>query len=176
MSFPVVLLDSIPTHGLSVDVSDWARAACGEGLGGSPSRVGGHLEITRTGRHILVRGDLEGAATTACDRCGEPLHFAVAGDVDCVYLPVDELAQREQSEEEAPEDAPEQGEYDGVSLDLVHVVREFFALERPARLLCGDLDPAADAACLERFRARANLGPPEPDPRFAVLKGVKPTR
>lgn len=174
MSFPVVPLESIPTQGLTVDVGDWARAGCGEGLGGEVTAVGGRLVVTRSGRHIVVRGALSGAATTRCDRCGEPLHLSVSGDVDCVYVPVDELAQRE--DEEPPEDAPEQGEYDGVALDLAHVAREFFALERPARMLCADLDPAADAACLARFRARANLGPSEPDPRFAALKGVKPTR
>lgn len=178
MSFPVVSLESIPTHGLNVDVSDWARAACGEGLGGAPSHVGGRLAIFRNARHIVVRGQIEGAATSACDRCGEALQLSVSGDVDCVYVPVDELAAstKDVDADDTPEDAPEQGEYDGVALDLVHVAREFFALERPVRLLCADLDPAADAACLARFRAKANLGQPEPDPRFAVLKGVKPTR
>jgi uncharacterized metal-binding protein YceD (DUF177 family) len=142
-------------------------------LGGEDPAVGGHLSVTRTGRDIVVRGALSGEATTRCDRCGEARRLSVSGDVDCVYAPVGALARGD--DEEPPEDAPEQGEYDGVALDLVHVVREFFALERPARLLCADLDPAADAACLARFRARAHLGPSEPDPRFAALKGVKPT-
>ncbi len=176
MSFPVIQLDSIPTHGLRVEVAGWALVGCGEGLGGAPTRVGGRLEITRAGRRIVVQGTLDGAADTACDRCGQPSHFAASGDVDCVYVPVDEVVERGEDAEPPADDAPDEGEYDGVSLDLVHVVREFFALERPARLLCADVDPAADAACLQRFRALANLGPPEPDPRFSVLKGVKPTR
>jgi len=135
------------------------------------------LVLTRTGRNIVVRGTLDGAAETRCDRCGEPLALAVSGEVDCEYVPMDALtAAQAEADAPSPEDAPEQGEYDGVALDLVHVVRECFALERPVRMLCGDLDPAADADCLARFRARANLGTPEPDPRFAVLKGVKPTR
>lgn len=174
MSFPVVALDYIPTPGLQVEVADWACAGVAEGLGGSSGTVSGQVHVTRRGRHVVVRGALEGAATTACDRCGEDLRLLVSGDVDCVYVPVDELAAR--SEEEPEDDGPDQGEYDGVALDLVHVVREFFALERPPRLLCADLDQAADAACLARFRAKANLGPSEPDPRFAALKGVKPTR
>ncbi|MDP2317298.1 MAG: DUF177 domain-containing protein [Pseudomonadota bacterium] len=175
MSFPVVPLESIPTHGLTVQVQDWGRAACGEGLGGEAGAVSGHLVVTRQGRHILVSGTLEGSATVVCDRCAEPLRFTVAGEVDCVYIPRDEVA-AQPVDEEPPEEAREEGEYDGVELDLVHVVREFFALERPARILCGDLDPAADAACLERFRTRAALAPAPPDPRFSVLKGVKPTR
>lgn len=188
MSFPVVPLESIPTHGLTVDIGDWARAACGEGLGGTTTRVGGRIEIVRTGRRIAVRGALEGAATVVCDRCGEPLPLVAAGEVDCLYLPVDEIAAAPVDGEEL-EEAPEHGEYDGVALDLAHVVREFFALERPVRVLCADADPTADAACHARFRARAvtkpadglvarpgdDVGPPAPDPRLAALKGVKPT-
>jgi uncharacterized metal-binding protein YceD (DUF177 family) len=177
VSFPVVALESIPAHGLSVVVQEWARVACGEGLGGTPTAVGGTLDVRRVGRHILVSGALDGAAIVPCDRCGEPLALTVAGEVACEYLPVDEIAAAPVDSDE-PEDAEpgDQGEYDGVALDLVHVVREFFALERPARVLCADLDPAADAACLARFRARAGVSPPEPDPRLAVLKGVKPIR
>jgi uncharacterized metal-binding protein YceD (DUF177 family) len=136
--------------------------------------IGGAVPILFNGQVYV--GTLDGAADTACDRCGQPSHFAASGDVDCVYVPVDEVVERGEDAEPPADDAPDEGEYDGVSLDLVHVVREFFALERPARLLCADVDPAADAACLQRFRALANLGPPEPDPRFSVLKGVKPTR
>ncbi|MDP2306352.1 MAG: DUF177 domain-containing protein [Pseudomonadota bacterium] len=175
MPFPVIALDSIPTHGLAVQVLDWARVGCGEGLGGECTSVSGHLEVSRKGRHIVVNGQLAGAATVICDRCGEPCHFSAAGAASCVYLPFDEIAATK-VDEDSQEEALDHGEYDGVALDLVHVVREFFALERPARVLCADFDPAADAACLERFRSRADLSRDQPDPRFALLKGVKPTR
>lgn len=175
MSFPVISLDSIPTHGLTVQVQDWARGGCGEGLGGASTAVGGQLVLTRTGRHIIVRGQLQGSANVACDRCGELLAFSIAGEADCAYLPADEIVATP-NEDDSPEEPPDHGEYDGVALDLVHVVREFFALERPVRILCADTDPTADAGCLARFRVRADLAPPQPDPRFAVLKGVKPTR
>jgi uncharacterized metal-binding protein YceD (DUF177 family) len=175
VSFPVISLDSIPTHGLTVQVQDWARGGCGEGLGGTATAVGGQFLVTRLARHIVVRGQLQGTAHVACDRCGELLTFSVAGETDCVYLPCDEIVANP-NEDDSAQEAPDHGEYDGVALDLVHVVREFFALERPARILCADTDPAADAGCLARFRVRADLASPQPDPRFAVLKGVKPTR
>lgn len=175
MSFPLVPLDSIPNQGLSVTIGDWALAACGEGLGGAAAGVSGALSLTRNARRIAVAGEVAGKATVPCDRCGEPLALAVEGAVDCTYLPVDELASTPVDEPE-PEEAPDEGEYDGVALDLRHVVAEFFALERPARFRCADLDPASDEACRARFRARANVGAPEPDPRLSALKGVKPTR
>ncbi len=174
MSFPVIQLDAIPSQGLTVALGDWARVACGEGLGGAASALSGQLELRRIGRHIAVSGSLSGAADGRCDRCGEPLSLSAAGEIHCSYVPADEVAAPAADEDTG--EVPEHGEYDGVSLDLLHVVREFFALERPPRMLCADGDPAADAACLARFRTRAGLGEPEPDPRFAALKGVKPTR
>ena len=174
MSFPVVQLDAIPSHGLIVALGDWALPACGEGLGGTPSALSGQLELRRIGRHIAVSGALAGAAESRCDRCGEPCSVSASGDIHCSYVPVGENVAVAADEDTG--EVPEQGEYDGVSLDLQHVVREFFALESPPRVLCADGDPAADADCLSRFRARAGLGEPEPDPRFAALKGLKPTR
>jgi uncharacterized metal-binding protein YceD (DUF177 family) len=140
-------------------------------LSGVSSQVSGQLHLTRSGRRIVVRGHLSGTASLPCDRCGETLPLSVEGDIDCGYSPVDALAP---PADDAAGDLEDEGEYDGVALDLVHVVREFFALERPPRVLCGDLVPGADEACLQRFRARAHLGAPPPDPRLAALKGVKP--
>ena len=184
MSFPVVTLEAIPTHGLSVEVRSWALDACGEGLGGSARSVDGQLEVTRVGPDIRIEGEIRGAALVACDRCGELLDLEVAADVSCLYL-----APRPADQEEPETDTDELGEYDGVSMDLAHVVRECLALERPIRMYCADLvpglvtglvDPSArddvDIACLARFTARAGKTPAEIDPRLAALKGFKPPR
>jgi uncharacterized metal-binding protein YceD (DUF177 family) len=171
VSFPVVALEAIPPHGLTVPVGEWARAACGAGLGGTVRYVGGELLVTRQGRDIAVRGSLRGGVTVACDRCGELLELDAEPEVSCLYL-----APRADGESPAESEADELGEYDGVTLDLAHVVSETLALERPFRVLCADLDPAQDAACMARFKARSNLPPSEPDPRLAVLKGYKPDR
>lgn len=173
MSFPIVALEAIPNPGLSVVVREWAVAPCGEGLGGAATRVEGELTLTRSGRRIVVDGRLAGAATVACDRCGEPLPLEIDGHVSCTYVPVSELAPKDTEEDDEAAEPAEESEYDGVSLDLVHVVREFFALERPVRVLCADFDGAADPECHARFRGRAHLAEPEPDPRFAALKTVK---
>src|SRR5436190_853289 len=168
MAFPIVPIESIPSHGLSVEVRDWAKVACGEALEGSTRFVDGQLEIVRVGPDVRATGELRGGVRVACDRCGEPLDFDVATTVSCRYL-----APRGIDEQE-PEasDSEDFGEYDGVALDLTHVVRESFSLERPVRFLCADFAPPdqadkVDAACLARFHARAQLPPPEPDPRLA---------
>lgn len=166
-----VALESIPTQGLDVVVQDWAMAACAEGLGGRATAVSGELHVVRLGRDVGVRGPVAGAAGVTCDRCGAEVDFRVETDVDCLYL-----APRGEADALPESDYAELGEYDGVTLDLAHVVGESLALERPLRVLCGDVDPAADAACLARWRDRAGAAAPAGDPRFAVLKNVKPVQ
>lgn len=169
MSFPVVPLDSIPAQGLEVDVQGWALAACAVGLGGPAREASGHLAVNRQGRDIGVRGDVHGAADLVCDRCGAALSFAADAAVDCLYL-----APRGEDEAPPETDYEDLGEYDGVALDLAHVVSESLALERPFRVLCGEVDPAEDAACLARFRAKAGTSEGTADLRFSVLKNFKP--
>lgn len=184
MSFPVVPLESVPTQGLQSAVGDWALAAVAEGLDGDGPRVGGTLSVRRAGRHLVVVGTLDGAATVACDRCGEPVVLALSGAVSCLYSPVDALPEAGEDEDRSgpviPEEVPfaveDVGEYDGVSLDLRDVVREFFAVERPARFVCADVDPLADAACGERWRARAGNPDLSDASPFSALKVLKTPR
>lgn len=184
MSVPVVTLESLPTHGLEVEVADWARGAAAEGLGGELDALAGHLSVRRAGRHLLVHGELSGSARVPCDRCGAPVALAVAGELSCVYSPVDALPAPEAEDEPdgpaLPEGLPfavrDVGEYDGASLDLRDVVREHFTVERPAVVRCGDVDPAADAACHARWRALAGAPDPTESSPFSALKALKTPR
>lgn len=180
MSFPIVPLESIPTHGLSVDVGAWAHPAVAEALGGPVRSCAGDLELRRTGPHIVVRGHLDASAEIVCDRCSEPLILAIGGEVVCLYSPITALPAVDDDDDRSgpvlpsglPFPVEDVGEYDGIALDLRFVVGEYFAVERPLRVRCGDLDPAQETACL----ARSALTPEEdekPSP-FAALKLLKP--
>lgn len=184
MSVPVVSLDSIPSHGLEVEVGEWGRAAAAEGLGGELTSLRGHLSVRRVGRHLAVQGELAGSAQVPCDRCAERVHLAVGGDVSCVYSPVDALPTPDSDEEPdgpaLPDDLPfavrDVGEYDGQSLDLRDVVREHFTVERPAVVRCGDVDATADAACHLRWRALSGAPDPSESSPFSALKAIKTPR
>lgn len=181
MSFPVVRLDAIPPQGLLVSVGEWAAASAAEVLEGPVRVIEGELRVVRSGPHLLCAGRVEATAEVRCDRCGEPLPLRVAGRFSCLYSPVDGLPEVDEHGDvnlALPEDwtdgVDEVSEYDGESIDLAHVVAEFLAVERPSRVLCADLDPAADAACAQRWRTGAgDLGPLAPG-AFATLKNWKP--
>lgn len=178
----IVALTDIPTRGLDVQVGPWAQAACAEGLAGEVKAFAGELKVTRHEVHIAVRGELHVVGELPCDRCGAPLVVSVGGDVSVLYSPVAALPETVEDTEGLPS-APVQldlpiedvGEYDGKALDLAEVVREWVTVERPARLTCGEVDEAEDAACRERFRLRAGAAAaPTVDPRFSKLLSFTP--
>ena len=185
MPLPLIPIASIPTPGKTFPVGDWARGAAAEGVGGVVQSLEGEITLLRRGPHVLAQGHLDTVARAPCDRCGELLDFPVAGEFAVVYSPLDAIPPRAEDDDGGPEvpdvfagEAEDVGEYQGDSLDLLQVVREFCALERPARLRCGDLDPAADAGCAARWQARAGVplvdeveAAPSP---FAALKSLKP--
>lgn len=183
MSFPLVPLSSIAPSGLRAPVGDWARGAAGEGTGGEILSVEGEIELIRRGPHVLSRGQVVAVTRVPCGRCGELLEISVGGPFACVYSPLSELpTPGEEDEEPAPlipsvfaGEAEEAGEYDGDAIDLRQVVRELLALELPARVLCADLVPEHDDACLARWKIRAGtVENPSLSP-FAALKALKPS-
>ncbi len=174
-----VALTDIPSRGLVVALAPmpWARRAAAEGLGGELRAFDGGLTVTRHGVHVAVRGEISATAEVACDRCAEPLVVSVGGDVSCVYSPLSALPERDDDEDglprppvELPFEVTDVGEYSGDRFDLGDVVREWFLVVRPPRLVCADVDPDADSACLERFRLGAGpLAQPIVDPRLSIL-------
>lgn len=178
----IVALEDIPNQGLDVPLGPWARSACAEGLEGSDAEVAGRLRVSRHEVHILVRGPIHGEAVVRCDRCGAEVRFGIDVELVCLYSPIDAVPVREEEEEEPPlpEGLPvsacELGEYDGARLDLAEVVRETCVVERPARILCGEVfGPEADAACRTRWVESTRSSPgDEVDPRLAVLSTFRP--
>lgn len=185
MTFPVVSIDSIPSHGLSVTVGPWAEPSVAEALGGPVLACTGGLTLLRKGLHIIVQGDLSARAEVACDRCGEAITLPVAGPVSCVYSPATALPEPEEDDDRhgpafpsgLPVAVTDVSEYTGDSLDLRDVVAEFFAVERPMRVVCGEVDPSLEAECSARWNLRAppDSEPLEPAPSpFSILKQFKP--
>lgn len=176
----IVALADVPSHGLSVPLGAWGPAAAAAGFGGEVKAFEGAFVVTRHAEHLAVRGEIHLVGEVPCDRCGEPLVLSLGGELSVLYSPISSVPETEEDDEGLPrppialeEPVEDLGEYDGVSLDLAAVVREWATVERPVRLLCGELDEAEDAPCRARFRARANLtDAPVVDPRFSILTSL----
>lgn len=169
MSIPLVSLEGIPAHGLTIAVSGWARDACAVALGGVVRTIEGGLVVCRHGRDIGVTGQIRGGGDVVCDRCGVTIPLDLAVEVSCLYL-----APRAEGAEDPETELTDLGEYDGIVLDLALAVQESLVLERPLRVLCTDATPpGSDLECLARWRAAAAPAPPDLDPRFAILQKLK---
>ncbi len=164
MSIPLVPLENVPSHGMTVPVGPWADARAAEAMEGAVRSLSGTLQLTREGRDLRVRGTIDSSADVPCDRCGVAVTFPVHSDVDCLYV-----APRADGDAAPSDESDDLGDYDGVALDLAHVVGESLALDRPARIRCADVDASTDEACLTRWRAVAGPASPKGDPRFDVL-------
>ncbi len=179
----IVALNDIPTRGLDVQVGSWAAAACAEAMAGEVKAYEGSLQVTRHGVHIGVRGELHLVGEVPCDRCGAACLLSLGGDLSVLYSPLAAIPETVEDEEGPPRPpvdpgfpVEDVGEYDGVALDLAHVVREWALVERPPRVLCGELDEAEEPACRARFAALSGdaRGPAPVDPRFSKLLSLQP--
>ena len=203
-TFPPVTPDMVPPHGLKVPLGGWARRAAGEGADGEAERLGGAMKIRRFGAHLLAQGRLSGTFAVRCELCRERLVVELEGALNCLYSPITAIPGRSEDEEgdfpmpeevagKIGESVEDQGEYDGVALDLRDVVREVFALERPPVYRCDEIAPERSVACDEAWRAALGgkgekgggkgggkgedkVGAPIAGNAFAALAGFKPTR
>ena len=151
------------------------------GLSGDVKAFTGNLTVTRHGVHLALQGELHAVGEVACARCGSPLIVSIGGDIACIYSPLSTLPETKEDEDGLPKPpiqvdfkVTDVGEYDGISFDVALALTEWATVETPARLRCGDIDSADDAACSERFRAAAkSTQAPTVDPRFAILQSLK---
>ncbi|GDX80240.1 hypothetical protein LBMAG42_20510 [Deltaproteobacteria bacterium] len=177
----IVPLADISNRGMNVSLGPWARAAAAEGVDGDVKAMEGSLELTRHGVHVAVRGELHVVGEVLCDRCRTPLVVSLGGDVSIVYSPVSTLPEKVDDEEGLPRPpvdvgfpVEDVGEFDGEKLDLAGVVREWATVERPARLMCRDIDEAENDACQARFlELSGQASPTTIDPRFSILSALK---
>jgi hypothetical protein len=76
-SFPVVPLETVPPHGLTVKVDAWANQEAANGLGGALEGVTGSLFVKRLAKDLHVSGTVDGTAHVPCDRCSADVRMRV---------------------------------------------------------------------------------------------------
>ena len=125
------------------------------------------LEVTLTGRDVLVRGRITGTAGSVCRRCLREVRVPIDEAVTLLYRAGLDPVQAE-AEEAYP--LPERDR----EVDLWPAIREHVILAAPAFPVC---KPDCKGMC-GRCGANLNDGPcscgePEPDERWAALRGLK---
>lgn len=131
--------------------------------------IEGELLLARTGRSILVRGQLSTALEETCSRCLRPTAAPVEVSVEEEALPSVDL------ETGAPLDTSEEPEAlrvdDHHELDLAVVVRDAISLAEPIAPLCRPDCRGLCPICGADLNTAGNHGHEDEsiDPRLAVL-------
>lgn len=150
---------------------DIVALASGPDLYSFAAPVSWSIDVTNVGDALLVTGNTEGSAATACSRCLEDIELSLYGEIEGYYL----LGDDAQAPEEMDDD-----EFDALPadrmIDIDPLIRAALLLELPLVPLCGD---DCKGLC-PRCGANLNDGPcsctPEPidaaraDNPFAVLR------
>jgi uncharacterized metal-binding protein YceD (DUF177 family) len=149
----------------------WARQAVGEALDGPVAALGGRLTVRPVGPGVVVQGHARASVDRACDRCLASVRLDLAGDVDLYFQAPPAGSEREIAL--SPDDM-DTGFLEDGELCLGAVLAEFFLLEAPGVLRCGEagVTRLEDGACSTPSGEPGAA--PDPDPRLAALKGFKP--
>lgn len=99
-----------------------------------PLEVQGVAELAGPLQEIRVRGSMQGAFATECDRCLEPVTLPVGGPFDLFYRPESQMPSGEEHGISTAD--TDIGYYEGAGLELADVVREQVLLWLPMQRLC----------------------------------------
>ncbi len=131
-----------------------------------PLEVG--LDVTVSGHDVLVRGRFRGEAAGECRRCLRPTRSALESELTLLFRPGVAGADAE-AQEVYPLPARER------ELDLWPALREHLILAQPEYMECG---PDCHGLCpwcgTDLNEGSCGCGEPEPDQRWARLRGLKP--
>jgi uncharacterized protein len=181
---PAAWIDgALSDAGLTLGVGDWEARSAPEG-----GRLSARL--TRSGKDVVVRGEVQGSISLACCRCLEPAAIPVAGELSLLLQPASRSPlgraggsaaggngsrrQDDGADKEYEFSADEAGldVYDGETVLLDEFVREAILLELPQFPLCSEacvgIPPGPSSA------TDSPASPVEPvDPRLAPLGDLR---
>jgi uncharacterized metal-binding protein YceD (DUF177 family) len=184
-----VAVDGLPATGRVVAFGSgdpWAVTAATVSLDRPPERLTGTISLKRASQSGVVVVDIvaETAASTSCDRCGEPCEQRIEVDTRLLFAPekgagaaFDGIAMDDPTGRELPDvesielraDDLDVGWYSHGQIVLSDVLCEALSLEAPTRIVCPDAP-----ACDRRTDALLAAGPTVGGP-FAALAGIRLT-
>ena len=154
-----------PVHAATLEIADDLRLA---------APIDGEVRLSRTGRSILARAELETALEERCSRCLTPVVAAVRVVVDEEALPSIDLLTGLPLDRSAEPEALRLDDHH--ELDLAESVRAAIALAEPIRALCRPDCRGLCAVCGADLNPDPEHGHDEieTDPRLAALAEWRP--
>ena len=167
-------IKDIPSEG---EVADLAlpRALLAESLEGMDADLeatsgSARLELSRTGREVLVQGELRALVTLPCALCLQPARVPVHVPIRMLFTDEDAAP-----DSDDPLDDLDVGHYDGDMLDLAPTLREQLILGVPMSARCRESCRGLCATCGQDLNL-ADCGHPPPlgvESPLAALKNLK---
>jgi uncharacterized protein len=135
----------------------------------------GYAELlNNTLGEIRVRGHVRTEMEVACDRCLEPVRFAIDRDFDLFYRPAPEVSETPH-ELAIDEGEAEIGFYEGLGVDLGEILREYVLLSLPMRQICDENCRGICPRCGQNRNTGACACIEQPvEDRWAALRNWKP--
>ncbi len=137
------------------------------------SPVRGSLLLRRTPKGIEVKGHIETAVAIHCVRCLREFTLPIVSEFEESFLLM-EYAPREEERELLPAEMDISFLSEG-GLDVREIVEEQIWLNIPIKPLCHEECKGLCSVCgADRNRGECGCDRDLRDPRFAVLKGLRP--
>jgi uncharacterized protein len=171
-------IEDIPEEGIQIQLLE-EEAHLKELFGQLPQinfsldkAVRGHLMINKSGKAILIGGQIETELILRCSRCLEDFRYPLDSRCEVTLFPFEDET-LPQEEELNMEDMRSSYYYEG-EIDLSAVVREQILLDIPYKPLCSPSCKGLCPSCGEDLnRGSCSCKGEVFDERFAPLKGLK---
>jgi uncharacterized protein len=159
-----ILIEDIPDEGLDIDLEE--KMDIEDLTLFSP--VTGHIEISRTGNEIVVRGGLHAELGLRCSRCLKDFDRRVDIPISALYHPIEDISAGRHS---LRDDEMDTGFYKGEELDLQELAREQILLNIQMKSLCRESCKGLCPRCGADLNIETcSCVAKEIDPRLEVLK------
>ena len=143
-SIPIVDLDAAGKDFRFPIRSVWLRGSL-EGTDVAPSGPDGELQVrlSKSGRDVVVRGNLRADVVVPCGRCLEPARIAVRESFSALAVPATVVRESAgaKDDDDLPADQADVVPFDGETLVLDDLVRDELVLGIPMIPLCSDACP-----------------------------------
>jgi uncharacterized protein len=174
----IVQAAQIPEDGLKISEDlprEWLTNIP-EFAGDGDTRVEGPIHVSgrvlKEGDNLRLQGEVSLDLVTLCTRCGETIHYPLAGKFEIILIKGAEPTRDEETELTPEEIATNY--YNGMEADLAPFFQEEVAIQVPIQPLCRPDCAGLCTVCGQNLNVgQCGCEKEEPDPRLAVLRNLK---